>query len=70
MEKNQFTHQYILKPKTKKKNRQKISKMKFILIVASLFIVALSAPLDSQVPVAQIIKSENNNVGLDNYNFS
>lgn len=44
--------------------------MKFILILASLFIVALSAPLDSALQVPQIIKSENNNVGLDNYNFS
>lgn len=56
--------------KPKEKLTKKYQKMKFILILASLFVAALSAPLDSQVPVAQIIKSENNNIGLDNYNFS
>lgn len=43
--------------------------MKFIIAFAALIAVALSAPLDDS-KTAQILRYENDNIGLGGYNFA
>ena len=43
--------------------------MKFIIVFACLIAVALAAPLDDSAN-AQILRYENDNIGIDGYNFA
>lgn len=43
--------------------------MKFIIVLAVLFVAAVAKPLDDSAN-AQILKYENDNIGIDGYKFA
>ncbi|XP_055846575.1 flexible cuticle protein 12-like [Episyrphus balteatus] len=43
--------------------------MKFVIVFAAFFAVALAAPLDSAQD-AQILRYDNDNIGVDGYNYA
>lgn len=64
-----FTHKFVVSEVASFYQKKKYFKMKMSIVFVAVLAVALAAPIDDSKN-AQILRYENDNIGVDGYNFA